>query len=68
MLSMHFHYYLHLENGGVFHLNTQGMFEQSLSKFEISPVVFERFLNFINVFSLFLQYLSLGKDVALHFN
>ena len=31
------------------------------AKLEISPVVFERFLNFINVFSLFLQYLSLRR-------
>ena len=39
-----------------------------LSSIEIGPVVLEKTSNLINVFSLFRNYLPLGKGVVLHLN
>ena len=59
-----FHNHLHVEKGGGFHMNnliypfTQGQFMSSL--IEICPVVMEKILfKFVNVFSLFRNYLPL---------
>ena len=66
-----FRNYLPLEKGGVLHLNklespsTNDVFFQVLLKF--GPVVLEeKFLNFVNVFSLFYNHLPLEKSRTLH--
>ena len=49
------------------HLNKlEGYFVPNLV--EIGPVVLEKILNFVNVFSLYCNYLPLEKDGALHLN
>ena len=62
-----------MEKGGALYLNnliypfTQGWFVPSL--IEIGPVVVEKkILKFVNVFSLFRNYLPLEKGTALHLN
>ena len=66
-------YYLPLEKGGALYLNK---FESPSSKDALCQVWLKlaqwfwrrRFLNFINVFSLFRNYLTLEKSGALHLN
>ena len=68
-----FHNYLTLEKGGALHFNK---FESPSSKYALCQVWLKlaqcfwrrRFLNFVNIFSLFIDYLPLEKDGTLHLN
>ena len=68
-----FHNYLPLEKGGALHLNK---FESPLSKDALCQVwlklaqwfLSRRILNFVNVFSLFCNYLPLKKSRVLYLN
>ena len=68
---MHFHYYLPLERSGVLHFNESKSFypENALSQGWLKLAQWfwrKRFLNFVNIFSLFCYYLPLEKGMVLH--
>ena len=73
ILFLLFHNYLPLEKGGVLHLNK---LKSSSPKAVLCQIwlkstkwfITRRFLNFVNVFSLFCNYLPLEKDWALYLN